>query len=43
MKDRATKEIVAGGFSLDALSEAELDDLTRLIRKLRLAWGDFTE
>jgi DNA-binding MarR family transcriptional regulator len=42
IKDLATKEIVALAFGLDALSEPELDQLTRLIRKLRVARGDFT-
>jgi DNA-binding MarR family transcriptional regulator len=42
IKDRATKEIVALAFGLDSLSERELDQLTNLIRKLRVARGEFT-
>jgi DNA-binding MarR family transcriptional regulator len=42
IKDAATKEVVALGFGVHALSERDLDQLTRLIRKLRIAWGDFT-
>jgi DNA-binding MarR family transcriptional regulator len=39
--ERATKEVVASAFGLEALSAREVDQLTRLIRKVRLAVGDF--
>jgi DNA-binding MarR family transcriptional regulator len=40
--ERATKEIISGGFGLEGLTDKELDQLTRLMRKLRVSRGDFT-
>jgi DNA-binding MarR family transcriptional regulator len=40
--ERATKEVIASAFGLGALSEREVDQLTRLLRKVRVAVGDFT-
>jgi DNA-binding MarR family transcriptional regulator len=40
--ERATKEVIASAFGLEALSEREVDQLTRLLRKVRVAVGDFT-
>jgi DNA-binding MarR family transcriptional regulator len=40
---RATKAVNEVTFGLDALSERDLEELMRIIRKLRLAGGDFTE
>jgi DNA-binding MarR family transcriptional regulator len=37
----ATKDVVASAFGLDALSEEELDQLTALLRKMRLSADDF--
>jgi DNA-binding MarR family transcriptional regulator len=39
--ERATKEVIASAFGLEALSEREVDQLTKLLRKVRLAVGDF--
>jgi DNA-binding MarR family transcriptional regulator len=38
---RATKDVVVGGFGLEFLSADELDQLTGLLRKLRLGAEDF--
>ena len=40
--ERATKEVIASAFGLGGLSEREVDQLTRLLRKVRVAVGDFT-
>jgi DNA-binding MarR family transcriptional regulator len=40
--ERATKEVIASTFGLEALSEREVDQLTRLLRKVRIGVGDFT-
>ena len=40
--ERATKEVIASAFGLEALTEREVDQLTRLLRKVRVAVGDFT-
>jgi DNA-binding MarR family transcriptional regulator len=37
----ATKDVVATAFGLDALSEEELDQLTGLLRKMRVGADDF--
>ena len=42
LMERATKEVVASAFGLEALTDREQSDLVRLLRKLRLAVGDFT-
>ena len=39
--DRATAELVAGDFGLDALDETALGELSALLRPLREAAGDF--
>jgi DNA-binding MarR family transcriptional regulator len=41
--ERATHDLVDRGFGLTALSESELEQLFVLLRKVRLAAGDFTE
>ncbi|NMM33075.1 MAG: MarR family transcriptional regulator, partial [Phycicoccus sp.] len=38
----ATKELVATGFSLGALTEAEHEQLFALLRKIRIGAGDFS-
>ncbi|HSS09299.1 MAG TPA: MarR family transcriptional regulator [Acidimicrobiales bacterium] len=40
--ERATKEVITSSFGLDVLSSREVDQLTRLLRKVRIAVGDFT-
>ena len=40
--EAATRDLVATGFSLDALSPAEHEQLFALLRKVRLAAGDFS-
>ena len=40
--ERATKEVIASAFGLEALSDREVEQLTRLLRKVRVAVGDFT-
>ncbi len=40
--EAATKELLATGFSLGALTEAEHDQLFALLRKVRIAAGDFS-
>jgi DNA-binding MarR family transcriptional regulator len=42
VSERATKEVIASAFGLEALSEREVDQLTRLLRKVRVGVGDFT-
>jgi DNA-binding MarR family transcriptional regulator len=37
----ATKEVIASSFGLEALDEAELDEMTRLVRTVRAEVGDF--
>ncbi len=39
--ERATAELVTGGFGLDALDERALGELSSLLRPLRKAAGDF--
>lgn len=39
--EAATKDLVAAGFSLGALSQAEHEQLFALLRKVRIAAGDF--
>jgi DNA-binding MarR family transcriptional regulator len=39
--ERATKEVIASSFGLEALDEAELDEMTRLVRTVRAEVGDF--
>jgi DNA-binding MarR family transcriptional regulator len=39
--ERATKEVIASSFGLDALGVGELDQLTGLVRKVRAASEDF--
>jgi DNA-binding MarR family transcriptional regulator len=41
--ERATRDLVDHGFGLTALSASELEQLFLLLRKVRLAAGDFTE
>jgi DNA-binding MarR family transcriptional regulator len=41
--EEATQAVVASAFSLEGLSEREIDQLTRTLRKLRLLHGDFTQ
>jgi hypothetical protein len=38
---KATEAVSATGFGLNALDEAELDQLTAILRKLRIHAGDF--
>jgi DNA-binding MarR family transcriptional regulator len=38
--ERATKEVVASAFGLESLSEAEHDELTAIVRKLRVGRGE---
>jgi DNA-binding MarR family transcriptional regulator len=40
--ERATKEVIASAFGLEVLSDREVVQLTRLLRKVRVAVGDFT-
>src|SRR5665647_2685432 len=40
--EAATKELLATGFSLGALTEAEHEQLFALLRKVRIAAGDFS-
>jgi len=40
--EAATRDLVATGFSLDALTPAEHEQLFALLRKVRLAAGDFS-
>lgn len=40
--EEATKDLVATGFSLGALSAAEHEQLFALLRKVRIAAGDFS-
>ncbi len=39
--ERATAEVVTSGFGLAALSEDQLDQLTGLVRQVRVSTGDF--
>jgi DNA-binding MarR family transcriptional regulator len=39
--EAATKDLLATGFSLGALTEAEHEQLFALLRKVRIAAGDF--
>jgi DNA-binding MarR family transcriptional regulator len=39
--ERATKEVIASSFGLEALDEAQLDEMTRLVRTVRAEVGDF--
>jgi DNA-binding MarR family transcriptional regulator len=39
--ERATKEVIASSFGLEALNEAELDEMTCLVRTVRAEVGDF--
>lgn len=39
----ATRDLMAAGFGLDALDDADCDALFALLRRVRLAAGDFTE
>ncbi len=41
--ERATDDLVAAGFGLTALTPAEQDQLFTLLRKVRVARGDFVE
>jgi DNA-binding MarR family transcriptional regulator len=41
--ERATRDLIDGGFGLGALSPDELEQLFTLLRKVRLAADDFTE
>ena len=41
--EQATRDLVDRGFGLTALSASELEQLFLLLRKVRLAAGDFTE
>jgi len=41
--EQATRDLVDRGFGLTALSTSELEQLFLLLRKVRLAAGDFTE
>ena len=41
--ERATRDLVDRGFGLTALSTPELEQLFLLLRKVRVAAGDFTE
>jgi DNA-binding MarR family transcriptional regulator len=41
--EKATDVLVEAQFGLDSLSEEEASELTRLIRGLRVAAGDFDE
>lgn len=41
--ERATRDLVDHGFGLTALSASELEQLFLLLRKVRVAAGDFTE
>jgi DNA-binding MarR family transcriptional regulator len=41
--DRATKDLMAAGFGLDALPSDRCEDVFRALRGVRLAAGDFTE
>jgi DNA-binding MarR family transcriptional regulator len=41
--EQATRDLVDGGFGLNALSASELEQLFLLLRKVRVAAGDFTE
>jgi DNA-binding MarR family transcriptional regulator len=41
--ERATRDLVDGGFGLGALSPRELEQLFRLLRKVRLDAGDFDD
>jgi DNA-binding MarR family transcriptional regulator len=40
--EAATRDLVAGGFSLGSLTATEHDQLFALLRKVRVAAGDFT-
>ncbi|MDQ1499179.1 MAG: hypothetical protein QOI86_2519, partial [Actinomycetota bacterium] len=39
--EEATQAVTAASFAMDGLSERELEQLIRLLRKLRLSAGDF--
>jgi DNA-binding MarR family transcriptional regulator len=39
--EEATEAVVATGFGLEALSPRQLDDMTKLVRKIRRSSGDF--
>jgi hypothetical protein len=39
--ERATGDLVAAGFALDGLAEADLRALSELLRPVRRAAGDF--
>ncbi|MGH9104135.1 MAG: MarR family winged helix-turn-helix transcriptional regulator [Acidimicrobiales bacterium] len=41
LAELGSKEVAAGDFGLGGMSERELDQLTHLLRKLRIAVGDF--
>ena len=41
--ESATGDLVAAGFSLDALTPDEHEQLFALLRKVRMAAGDFSE
>jgi hypothetical protein len=41
--ERATRDLVEGGFGLGALSPQELEQLFRLLRKVRLDADDFDD
>ena len=41
--EAATRDLVAGGFGLTALTPEEHEELFRLLRKVRVAAGDFHE
>ncbi len=41
--DRATDEVVSCSFGLEALSEAQLDQVTALVRTVRLGSGELLE
>ena len=41
--DQATGEVVASAFGLEALSAAQLDQLTALVRTVRVGTGEVTD
>jgi len=43
LMEAATRDLVAAGFSLDALTADEHEQLFALLRKVRVAAGDFSE
>lgn len=41
--DRATADLVAAGFALDGIDEAQMGELSELLRPVRAAAGDFEQ